>query len=40
MTVIDPRNRYITFHVTNVNYLFAVRLNILSLHALNNQLGI
>jgi hypothetical protein len=37
MTVIGPRNRYITFHVTNINHLLAVRLNILSLHALNNQ---
>jgi hypothetical protein len=36
MTVVGPRNRYTTFHVTNVNHLPAVRLNILSPHALNN----
>jgi len=40
MTVVDPRNRHITFHVTNVNHLSAVRLNILLSHTLNNQLGI
>jgi hypothetical protein len=40
MTVIGPRNRYITFHVINVNHSPAVRLNILSSHVLNNQLGI
>jgi hypothetical protein len=40
MTVVGPRNRYITFHVTNVNHLPAVRLNILLPHALNNQSGI
>jgi hypothetical protein len=35
--VVSPRNRHITFHVTNVNYSPAVRLNILLSHALNNQ---
>src|SRR5258708_13933823 len=30
ITVVDPRNRHITFHVTNVNHSSAVRLNILS----------
>jgi hypothetical protein len=40
ITVVNPRNRHITFHVINVNHLLAVRLNILLLHALNNQLGI
>jgi hypothetical protein len=40
ITVINPRNRYITFHVTNVNHLPAVRLNILLLYILNNQSGI
>jgi hypothetical protein len=40
ITVISPRNRYTTFYVTNVNHLLAVRLNILSPHALNNQSGI
>jgi hypothetical protein len=40
MTVVSPRNRHITFHVINVNHLPAVRLNILSPYALNNQLGI
>jgi hypothetical protein len=37
MTVIGPRNRHTIFHVTNVNYSPAVRLNILLPHALNNQ---
>jgi hypothetical protein len=36
ITVISPRNRHTTFHVTNVNHSPAVRLNILSPHALNN----
>ncbi len=40
MTVVGPRNRYTTFHVTNVNYSLVVRLNILLPHALNNQSGI
>jgi hypothetical protein len=40
MTVVSPRNRHITFYVTNVNYLPAVRLNIFLLHVLNNQSGI
>jgi hypothetical protein len=40
MTVIGPRNRYTTFHITNVNHSPAVRLNILLSHALNNQSGI
>jgi hypothetical protein len=40
ITVIGPRNRYTTFHVTNVNHLLAVRLNILLSYALNNQSGI
>jgi hypothetical protein len=37
MTVVNPRNRHITFYVTNVNHLSAVRLNIFLLHTLNNQ---
>jgi hypothetical protein len=37
ITVINPRNRHTTFHVINVNYLPAVRLNILLSYALNNQ---
>jgi hypothetical protein len=36
MIVIGPRNRHTTFYVINVNHLSAVRLNILSLHVLNN----
>jgi cytidylate kinase len=36
ITVVSPRNRHITFYIINVNHLSAVRLNILSLHALNN----
>jgi hypothetical protein len=36
MTVVNSRNRHITFYVTNVNYLLAVRLNIYSLYTLNN----
>jgi hypothetical protein len=36
MTVVSPRNRHVTFYVTNVNYLSAIRLNILLLHVLNN----
>jgi hypothetical protein len=40
MTVISPRNRHTTFHITNVNHLPAVRLNILLPHTLNNQSGI
>src|SRR5258708_31086296 len=29
ITVISPRNRHITFHITNVNHSLTVRLNIL-----------
>jgi hypothetical protein len=36
ITIINPRNRYTTFHITNVNYSLTVRLNILSPHTLNN----
>jgi hypothetical protein len=37
ITVVSPRNRHTTFRIINVNHLPAVRLNILSPHALNNQ---
>ena len=40
MTVVGPRNRHTIFYVTNVNHSLAVRLNILSLYTLNNQLRI
>ena len=36
ITVVNPRNRHTTFYIINVNHLSAVRLNILSLHILNN----
>ena len=36
MTVVNPRNRHITFYIINVNYLPAVQLNILLPYTLNN----
>jgi hypothetical protein len=36
ITIVGPRNRHITFYVTNVNHSPAVRLNILLSYALNN----